>query len=220
MVAVLEADGELGSHLDATALSHARREALAPLLAIKAGDWRWSADTKQSAGHLGLLVLDGLLLRRQALGELESIEFLGPGDVLRPWIPTAQAQACGPTTWRALLPTRLAVLDQDFAWRIRHWPQIPAALLERALERTHSLSVTLAIHQAVRVQDRIQMMLWHLADRWGQVTPQGTVLPIPITHEVLAQLVGARRPSVTVALGELGRRGLVQRGPKRSWLLS
>jgi CRP-like cAMP-binding protein len=42
---------------------------------------------------------------------------------------------------------------------------------------------------------------------------------VRLTHTVLADLVAARRPTVTSALGELTRRGLV-RSVDEGWLLS
>jgi len=50
------------------------------------------------------------------------------------------------------------------------------------------------------------------------VTPGGTVLPLALTHETLGALVGARRPTVTLALGDLSERGAVLR-QGRAWLL-
>ena len=45
------------------------------------------------------------------------------------------------------------------------------------------------------------------------------VIDLPLTHELLAKLVGAARPSVTTALGGLADRGLVARDG-RAWVLS
>lgn len=219
MVAVLEADPELGKDLEGTAFEYARRDALAPLMTLDAGAWDAEPDIPDEPGHLGLLVTEGLLTRSETIGELRYAEFLGAGDILRPWVPGAHEWARAQTSWRVINPARIAVLDHDFALRIRRWPEISAALINRAIMRSRSLGVTLAIHRAVRIQDRVQLMLWHLANRWGHVTPDGTVLPIPLTHDALAELVGARRSPVTVALGDLRSRGLVERGPGRSWLL-
>jgi CRP/FNR family cyclic AMP-dependent transcriptional regulator len=63
----------------------------------------------------------------------------------------------------------------------------------------------LAIHR------RIPMLTWHLADRWGRVTPEGICIPLRLTHELLADLVASRRPSVTSALRELHDEGRVTR---------
>ncbi len=74
------------------------------------------------------------------------------------------------------------------------------------------------VHQA-RVDDRLRMLFWHLAARWGRVRGDGVVLPMRLTHAALADLVAARRPTVTSALSDLARRGLV-RVVDDGWLLS
>ena len=63
------------------------------------------------------------------------------------------------------------------------------------------------------------MLFWHLSERWGRVTAEGVRLELPLTHEVLAELVGAQRPTVTTALSRLARRGELVRVAGRSWLL-
>ena len=63
------------------------------------------------------------------------------------------------------------------------------------------------------------MLLWHLAARWGRVRSDGTVLRVRLTHAVLADLVAARRPTVTTALSDLARRGLVKTDGE-TWVLS
>jgi DNA-binding IclR family transcriptional regulator len=65
------------------------------------------------------------------------------------------------------------------------------------------------------------VLLWHLADRFGKVTPEGTHVPLPLSHSDLAELVGAARPSVSVALKQLAEDGLVWRhSSDGSWMLS
>ena len=63
------------------------------------------------------------------------------------------------------------------------------------------------------------MLFWHLAERWGRVTPGGVVVSLPLTHERLARLIGAQWPSVTTALGKLATCGAVLRQEQR-WILS
>jgi CRP/FNR family transcriptional regulator, cyclic AMP receptor protein len=220
MVALLEADPSLGAYLEPANLHAARREAFAPTMQLAQGPWHWEQVQMHPGNSLGMLVLDGILTRRQDVGELSFVELLGEGDLLRPWTSEESTTLAGAASWQVLSPARIALLDRDFALRTRHWPGIAAALLERSSLRSRALVIALAIHGAVRVRDRLLLMLWHLADRFGHVTPRGTVLPISLTHEALAQLIGARRSPVTVALGELRREGLVRREPRGMWLLS
>jgi CRP-like cAMP-binding protein len=45
------------------------------------------------------------------------------------------------------------------------------------------------------------------------VTPRGVRIPFRITHEVLSEILGAQRPSVTTAFRKLTAQGLVIRDP-------
>jgi predicted transcriptional regulator of viral defense system len=63
------------------------------------------------------------------------------------------------------------------------------------------------------------LMMWHFADRWGRMTRDGARVRLPVTHSVLASVVGARRPSVTTALGRLQDQGQIERLPDGAWLL-
>ena len=122
-------------------------------------------------------------------------------------------------TWTALEETRVAWLDSPFAVAVRRWPELGAALLERSERRFERLAITQAIGQLTRVEDRVLTLLWHLAERWGRMTPAGVVLPVKLTHRVIARLVGARRPSVTTAIGSLERSGRLERREDGAWLL-
>ena len=45
------------------------------------------------------------------------------------------------------------------------------------------------------------------------------MIPLALTHRILGQLVGARRPTVSTALSELAERNELVRRPDGSWLL-
>ena len=75
-----------------------------------------------------------------------------------------------------------------------------------------------ALADGTRVDVRLRMLFWHLAGRWGRVTRDGITLPLTLTHAVLADLVAARRPTVTTALAELTRRGQLE-PVAAGWLL-
>ncbi|MDP9344157.1 MAG: helix-turn-helix domain-containing protein [Actinomycetota bacterium] len=116
-------------------------------------------------------------------------------------------------------PPRLAVLDQGLVMRMAPWPQLGLELFNRGTRRAHALAVALAIAHHPRVDDRLLLTLWHLAERWGRVTTDGIVVPLPLGHQRLADLVGAHRPSVTTAMGELTRSGAIGRRDDGHWIL-
>ena len=171
-------------------------------------------------GHLGLLVLDGLLSRDVILDKPLAAELVGQGDLLRPSDRDgADAPVPFGVSWTVLEPARLAVLDPTFARALGQWPSAMAAVLRGASNRAHSLAITLAVSNLRRVDVRLLTLLWYLAERWGRVTPDGVIVPLRLTHETLARLVGAQRPSVTTAIRQLEVEGRLRRTPDRLWLL-
>ncbi len=104
---------------------------------------------------------------------------------------------------------RLAVLDYDFAIRLTRYPELLPCLLSRAVRRSRHMTATMAILHQPRIDTRVHMVLWELAVRWGNVSRDGVRLPVRLTHATLAELVAARRPTVTKALGELAENDLV-----------
>jgi CRP/FNR family transcriptional regulator, cyclic AMP receptor protein len=219
-VHVLDLDPELGEGLDLVSFESARRAAVAADLVLSSGSWNPPHEPADRSSDLGLLVTDGLLFREATLSGTASGELIGRGDVLRPWDDDGES---GPvplgSSWHVLEPARLAVLDRRFTTAVASWPQVTAALAERLGRRASRLACLLAISHLTRTDARVLALLWHLADRYGRVTARGVVVPLDLTHEMVGRLVGARRQSVTTALGELGRRGLVMRLADRSWLL-
>jgi CRP-like cAMP-binding protein len=84
-----------------------------------------------------------------------------------------------------------------------------SALFARVLRRSRMLAVNIAIVHHPRVDVRLHMLFWELADRWGTVRREGVRLPLRLTHAVLSDLVAAQRQTVSKALGELADRGYV-----------
>ena len=113
--------------------------------------------------------------------------------------------------WDVLEMTRVAVLDRRFASAISRWPDLVAALVARAIARSRSLLLNLAISQLVGVDIRLLVQLWHIAERWGFKDASGCVVPVHLTHQLLANLISAQRPTVTSALAGLAEQGRLTR---------
>jgi CRP/FNR family cyclic AMP-dependent transcriptional regulator len=94
----------------------------------------------------GFLVLEGCIAREVSiLGQTAAVEFLAEGDLLRPSGKVGAASVDSRVVWRALEPTRLAVLDRDFLLTVKPWPELTAGLLERQERRADWLANVLAI---------------------------------------------------------------------------
>jgi CRP/FNR family cyclic AMP-dependent transcriptional regulator len=219
-VRVLEEDPELAAGLDPTSLQLATRHAIAAVETIAPGVWTPERPADGGAGHLGLLVLDGLLMRDVTFARAACTELLGRGDLLRPWDWEREVVTVRPRfVWTALQPVRLAVLDRRITAILGRWPELVSALAARAVRRSEELATTQATSHLTRVDARLELLFWGLADRWGRVGHDGVVLELPLTHQVLGRLVGAQRPSVTTALSDLTRRRVVERRDDGAWIL-
>jgi CRP/FNR family transcriptional regulator, cyclic AMP receptor protein len=215
---VLREDAELAEAVPVERRGQAIRDCSAKEIQFPAGDG--VSETAPLSGGLGILVLSGLLVRRVGIDGRFGAELLGEGDLLRPW----QWESDSGTLplemgWSIVAPARLALLDDNFVSRwMASFPELAAPLVGRAMQRVRNLAVNMAIVHQARVDSRLHMLLWHLAGRWGRVRPEGTVVPFRLTHSLLADLVAARRPTVTSALSDLARRGLIRSGG-HEWLL-
>jgi len=219
-VRLLEADPDLARGLDSRHLREVSDRLFVRAIDAPRGPWSPRRLLSQGSRPIGLLELDGLLVREATVGDHPSAELLGPGDLLRAW-DDHDAEILLPRSveWTALAHSRLAVIDQALAVRAAQWPEIFAALVERAARRADRLVVMQAIAHLTRVDDRLLALLWCLAERWGRVVPGGVLVNLSLPHRTLAGMVGARRPSVTTALGQLIDRKAIERRADGGWLL-
>ena len=214
-VRLLDADPGLGEGLPPEVELDAREQLVAEVLVLRRGEWRPPGD--EPDGHLGYLILDGLLTREVTVGKSRSVELLNVGDLLRPWQEDPSSYST--SRWAALDDVTLAVLAPAVAHRLARHPQMVGLLVERTMCRARNLAVHWAIANTVGLETRILMLFRHLAERWGKVTPEGVAVPLGITHQMVADLVGARRPSATTAIVRLADAGTLRRTPEGGWLL-
>src|SRR5919199_6840680 len=219
-VRLLEADPDLGALLSDARRAEAERELVVRTHRLPVGPWDVSRLATASGDHMGLLILDGVLARELVVADHVSAELLGPGDLVRPWQGSSRAALLPvEAVWSVLSTLTMAVLDRRFAAEAARYPELTSALFDRLGERSLRLATTQAISQLTRVDRRLKALFWHLAERWGRVSGDGVVVPLALTHRILGQLVGARRPTVSTALSELAERQELVRRPDGSWVL-
>lgn len=220
LISIIDADADLADLLDERERGRARREALTRERRLAPGAWDATGAIDLDQHHQGFLIIDGLISREVDVLGRRCVELVGAGDVIRPWKwDDGGSHVHAEVGWMVLEPTRLAVLDHGLVSRMNPWPELGLELFARGTRRAHHLAVALAISHHERVDDRLVLTLWHLAERWGRVRVDGVLLPLPLPHARLAGLIGARRPSVTTAMGELVRQGALSRGEQGAWIL-
>ena len=220
VISIIDADPDLEVLLDPAERKRVRREAVTRVRRLSPGKWMALEALEPDVHHQGFLVIDGLLSREVEVLGRRCVELIGDADVLRPWgWDPAGSHVNAEVGWVVLEPTRMAVLDHELVLRMNPWPQLGLELFSRGTRRAHSLAVALAISHHPRVDDRLLLTLWQIAERWGRVRPDGIAVSLSLSHERLATLVGAHRPAVTTAMGELVRAGAVSRAENRLWVL-
>jgi CRP-like cAMP-binding protein len=127
----------------------------------------------------------------------------GPGRLVRP--PSPQEVLYG------LGVTRLTVVSGAAVDRLVEVPGAARMLLEH-------LEVTLAQKQEAlsnfaftRHVDRVRRKLLQLARDYGHVARDGIRIDFPVSHTILAEMIGSSRETVTRALDQLQQAGFVAR---------
>src|SRR3954471_4879101 len=218
---LLELDPELGQLLAADRREAAERELRVRVSSFGVGERVGARLADADPSEPGQLIAEGRLAREVVLGDTVSTELLGPGDIIRPWhiegppelLPVA-------VRWNALSSIRLGLIDRRTAALLGRYPEVSVVIVDRLSERAQRLAITQAISQLNRVDRRLLALFWHLAERWGRVARDGVAVPLVLSHRLIGELVGARRPTVSTALAELARDGQLVRREDGTWLLT
>ena len=218
VVCLVDVDPELTAGVPPEELGLLRRVLTRPRYDIPKGRWSPELLRGHDNGVFAILVIEGALVREVDLTDRHCAQMLGPGDVLQ---PSSDGGPLGSAvSWTAAHPTSVVALDDRFTRAAQRWPSLALNLHRRLLDQTDRTALHAATAQLPRVDRRILALFWQLADRWGRVTPFGIEIPLQLTHETIGRLVGAQRPTVTLALRDLtAERGLTRTSTGR-WILN
>lgn len=217
---VLDLDPDLGSSIDHDDWELARRACRGELVHVPRGSWPATSDALDRGDLVGCVIVEGLLAREICLRDRRMVELLGCGDVLQPPLASEMPRLATEPQFTVVSDLVLLVLGQSFITAAARWPSLLSAVQRRLEAQRERLAVQGLIAHLPNAEHRLLAMLWHLADRWGYVSSDGIVLPWPLNHEILAQLIGARRPTVTIAVRSLEVADVVHRRADGSWLLT
>lgn len=218
---ILDIDPDLGADFGPTEYAQARAHITAALVDVPEGPWNPSdlGEHPDVRGRLfACLVADGLSVRELLLADRVSTQLFGPGDLIVADLLTERSLPLQ-TRYQSVGGVTVALLDDRFLAASRRWPRLTARLMDLATDQMTRTSVHQAVSQLPRVEDRLLALFWMLADRWAQVSADGILVRLPLTHEALGRLVGARRPTVTLGLRTLAEAGTLMRRDGGEWLL-
>lgn len=189
-------------------------------MVVPRGPWRNPPAAGESDDVVGLLLVKGTLCREVSLRDRSMLELLGPGDVLQLPVVDGRRRLGGSIVMTAVSDATLIVLGDAFIRAAGRWPSLLATLHRRLEAQRESFAIQALIAHLPRAEHRLLLMLCHLAERWGFVTPEGIVLPLLLTHDLVGQLIGTRRPTASLALRALQSDGSVRRLEDGAWLLT
>jgi CRP-like cAMP-binding protein len=89
-------------------------------------------------------------------------------------------------------------------------PAFSNALLAALVERNAETEERLASMLFRNVEARLAEFLLKAASRWGIPDPRGVLISAPFTHQEMASMIGSTRETVTLTLGELRRKGIIE----------
>jgi CRP/FNR family cyclic AMP-dependent transcriptional regulator len=216
-VPLLRLDAGLRAAVPADELSAAERFVTAPGRALEPGTWTVPTLGADADAFAALLV-EGLVTHETTIAGRRTADLLGPGDIFHPWRPF-DAAIPGTSRWASSTTALVAVLDARFIAAARRWPLMYRVIHDRMADQLDRAATRAAIMGLPRVEQRVLGLLWQLAERWGTVRPEGVVLDLALTHELIGQLVGAQRPTVSLALRALADDDLLRRTAAGAWLL-
>lgn len=220
LIRVFDHEPDLLAGLDPGTAQQLQRRLTVRSIGVEPGRWEPGFAAQDCAGHMGLMVVAGFLVRSVLFDGRECAELVGPGDLVRPWEQDDPILAAPvESAWRALQPVTIAVLDARFAAQVARWPSISTHLVGRATLRCRALAQQALIAHVRHADTRILLALWQLADRWGRMTADGVRVPLPLTHQVLGAMTCLQRPTVSAAVRRLREAGAIARDDDGTWLL-
>jgi CRP-like cAMP-binding protein len=85
-----------------------------------------------------------------------------------------------------------------------------SGLLSMLVERHGDTEDRLASMLFRNVEARLAEFLVKAAARWGIPEPRGVLIAAPFTHQEMANMIGSTRETVTLTLGDLRKKGVIE----------
>ena len=177
--------------------------AVCPTIEIAAGE----AYFRNSFDSAPLLVVERGFVVLRASFEQSSRSIVtceaGPGRII---LPPAEEEILS-----GLVESRLTALSPLVTAELMALPGAAQTLVEHLTALLGEKQENLSNFASARHIVRVRRKLLQLARSYGRVARDGVRIDFPISHSLLAEMVGSSRETVTRALDELQRTGFVAR---------
>lgn len=154
------------------------------------------------AGHVQLVALE-------ESGSERILHIFRPGDVFGEILFSVERRPFDATTMEE---ARIAIMSKaTFLEFERSSPTWALNFIRLLSDRLFTAERDLAALAHTWTRPRLVHLLLKLADTLGRETSEGTLITVPVTHEALANMIGASRVRVTSTLGQLEDEGLISK---------
>jgi CRP/FNR family transcriptional regulator len=110
----------------------------------------------------------------------------------------------------ALTPCRITIVSADSLLVLLGLPSVAEAIVDSFAEAVRERQATIRNCSHVHHSDRVLEKLLQLARIYGRAVPGGVRIDFPLTHQLVADMVGSARETVSLALSDLARKGFLQ----------
>jgi CRP/FNR family transcriptional regulator len=185
---------------------------LASLVDYQRGDFLWHAGDE--AEFLTLIVRGRVKIVRHAESSDVILELFGEGEpvgaiAVYNYMPYPASAICLEAVTVLRLPRR------DYFELLDRHPEFARAIIREQTKLVISLTRKLEEMRGQRVEVRIAQLFLTLAERMGRETAAGLELPIQLSRQEVADLVGTTVESAIRVLSRWGREGVLISGQGR-----
>jgi CRP/FNR family transcriptional regulator len=103
----------------------------------------------------------------------------------------------------------------QFEQMVLDHPSVGLKIIKNLSQRITWLTMRVGSLAVTNIEDRLYRVLSSVAKEHGTVSPQGTIIQFPLTHEDLGFLTGAHRVSITRAMKALKKAGKITHEDRR-----
>ena len=109
----------------------------------------------------------------------------------------------------ALTAARITIVPTDSLRALLGRPSTAEAILDAFVEALRERQTTIRNCTHVRHSERVRQTLFQLARSYGRVVPHGVRIDFPLTHQLLADMTGSARETVSLAISDLVHEGFL-----------
>jgi CRP/FNR family transcriptional regulator, nitrogen oxide reductase regulator len=189
-----------------------RLAAVASLRDYQRGDFLWHAGDE--ADHLTVIVRGRVKIVRHADAGDVILELFGAGEpvgaiAVYNYMPYPASGVCLEPVTLLMLPRR------DYFELLDRHPDFARAVIRELTKLTVALTRKLEEMRGQRVETRIAQLFLTLAERMGRETGEGIEIPLQLSRQEVADLVGTTAESAIRVLSRWGREGVLITGDGR-----